>query len=179
MGLPPGYLIHVGERQTESVKITLTDYDIAGIREKEIQAPEECYPYRDRPTVTWINVDGLHQVDAIAKIGQHFGLHPLVLEDIVNTEQRPKQEDFGHYIFIVTKMLSYDEKLESIRAEQISFVLGSKFVLTFQEGGEDDFAPVRVALWGTTHVISAEIVCEIDLQPGETQTWTRRYEFSV
>jgi magnesium transporter len=93
VGLPPGTLIHVGEQKTESIKITLTDYDETGVRESEIHAPEECFPYRDRPTVTWINVDGLHQVEAIAKIGQHFGLHPLALEDIVNTEQRPKLED--------------------------------------------------------------------------------------
>ncbi|MGH7494008.1 MAG: magnesium/cobalt transporter CorA [bacterium] len=145
-GLPPGTLIHVGEQKTETIKITLTDYDAAGVREQEIRTPEECFPYRDRPTVTWINVDGLHQVEAIARIGQHFGLHPLVMEDVVNTEQRPKLEDFGQYIFIVTKMLSYDEKLESIQTEQISFVLGSKFVLTFQEGSEDDFAPVRARL---------------------------------
>ena len=79
-GLPPGTLIHVGEQKTARIKITLTDYDEAGVREQEIQAVEECYPFRDRPTVTWINVDGLHQVEAIAKIGQHFGMHPLVLE---------------------------------------------------------------------------------------------------
>jgi magnesium transporter len=146
VGLPPGTLVHVGEQKTERIKITLTDYDEAGVREKEIRTPEECYPYRDRPTVTWINMDGLHQVEAVAKIGQHFGLHPLVLEDIVHTEQRPKLEDFGQYVFIVTKMLSYDEKLQKIKAEQISFVLSANFVLTFQEGGEDDFAPVRARL---------------------------------
>ena len=145
-GLPPGTLIHVGEQKTARIKITLTDYDEAGVREQEIQAVEECYPFRDRPTVTWINVDGLHQVEAIAKIGQHFGLHPLVLEDIVNTEQRPKLEDFGQYIFIVAKILSYNTKLDQIQSEQISFVLSSNFVLTFQEGSEDDFAPVRARL---------------------------------
>ncbi len=145
-GLPPGTLIHVGEQKTARIKITLTNYDETGVREKEIKAAEECFPFRDLSAVTWINIDGLHDVETIAKIGQHFGLHPLVLEDIVNTEQRPKLEDFGQYIFIVTKMLSYDEKLDKIQAEQISFVLGSNFVITFQEGGEDDFAPVRARL---------------------------------
>jgi len=111
--------------------------------EKEIHAAEECYSFRDRPAVTWINIDGLHQVEAIAKIGQHFGLHPLVLEDIVNTEQRPKLEDYGKYIFMVAKMLSYDDTQGMIQTEQISLVLSSNFVLTFQEGSEDDFAPVR------------------------------------
>lgn len=146
VGLPPGTLIHIGEQKTARVKITLADYDESGYREKEIQAPEECFPFRDRPTVTWINVDGLHQVEAIAKIGQHFGLHPLVLEDIVHTEQRPKLEDFGRYLFIVTKMLSYDDQRQEIRSEQISFVLGANFALTFQEGSEDDFAPIRTRL---------------------------------
>jgi magnesium transporter len=143
VGLPPGTLVHVGEQKIERPKITLTDYDETRYREKEIQTAEECFPFRDQPTVTWINVDGLHQVDAIDKIGGHFGLHPLVMEDVVNTEQRPKLEDYGKYLFIVTKMLSYDSNSARIQVEQISFVLSANFVMTFQEGSEDDFAPVR------------------------------------
>jgi len=62
----------------------------------------QCFPFKDTPTVTWINIDGLHQVDIIEKLGKHFSLHPLILEDIVSTEQRPKMEDFENYIFVIT-----------------------------------------------------------------------------
>lgn len=142
-GLPPGTLIHVGEQKTAQVKITLLDYDEASLQEKELASVQECLPFRDRPTRTWINIDGLHQVDAIERLGKHFGLHPLVLEDIVNTEQRPKLEDFGEYMFLVTKMLSYDEAAQQVIMEQVSLVLGANFIMSFQEGAKDDFIPIR------------------------------------
>ncbi len=142
-GLPPGTLIHVGEQKTAQVKITLLDYDEASLQEKELASVQDCLPFRDRPTRTWINIDGLHQVDAIERLGKHFGLHPLVLEDIVSTEQRPKLEDFGEYIFLVTKMLSYDEAAQQVITEQVSLVLGGNFIMSFQEGAKDDFIPIR------------------------------------
>ncbi len=67
---------------------------------------EEAFPPKDFPTVTWINIDGLHEIDTIEKVGQHFNIHPLVLEDIVNTGQRPKTEEFEDVIFVVLKMLN-------------------------------------------------------------------------
>ena len=142
-GLPPGTLIHVGEQKTAQIKITLIDYDEAQYQERELASVQDCLPFRDQPTRTWINIDGLHQVDAIERIGKHFGLHPLVLEDIVNTEQRPKLEDFGEYIFLVTKMLSYNEEQQQVITEQVSLVLGANFIMTFQEGAKDDFIPIR------------------------------------
>jgi len=93
--------------------------------------------------VSWINVDGIHQVDIIEKIGKHFGLHPLIREDIVNTEQRPKMEDFGPYIYIVLKMLLFDEEENEIIIEQVSLILGENFVLSFQEREGDIFEPLR------------------------------------
>ncbi len=142
-GLPPGTLVHIGEQKTEQIKITLIDYDEASYQEKELASVQECLPFRDQPTRTWINIDGLHQVEAIERIGKHFGLHPLVLEDIVSTEQRPKLEDFGQYIFIVTKMLSHEQTSQQVITEQVSMVLGANFILTFQEGAKDDFIPIR------------------------------------
>ncbi len=145
-GLPPGTLVHVGEQKTDHVKITLINYDATKYEEKEIAGVQECFPFRDRPSVTWINVDGLHQVEAVERIGKHFGLHPLVLEDIVNTDQRPKLEDFEEYIYIVTKILSYDETTARVATEQVSMVLGANFLLTFQEGAKDDFVFVRARI---------------------------------
>jgi len=142
-GLPPGTLVHVGEKRTEKTKITIIDYDEAQFQEKEAKTIEECFPFKDKSTVTWINIDGIHEVDIVEKIGKHFGTHPLILEDIVNTGQRPKMEDFDDYIFVVLKMLYYDERESRIKAEQVSLVLGANFVISFQEQAGDVFNPIR------------------------------------
>ena len=143
IGLPPGSLVHVGETRTAKVKITVIDYDDKNFEEKEVKKVEDCFPFKDKPTVTWINIDGVHQVDIIEKIGKHFALHPLVLEDIVNTGQRPKMEDFEDYILIVLKMLYHSEKDDEIKAEQISLILGKNFVISFQETEGDVFDFIR------------------------------------
>jgi magnesium transporter len=143
-GLPPGTLIHIGEKKAEELKITVIDFDEAHYQEKEIKAIEECFLFREMPTVTWINIEGLHQVEILEKLGECYGFHPLVLEDILNTDQRPKMEDYGDYIYIVLKMLRHNGKSNEIITEQVSIILGSNFVFSFQEGGEGDvFNPVR------------------------------------
>jgi magnesium transporter len=142
-GLPPGTLIHIGEKKTEEVKITIMDYDETQLQEKEAKTFNECFPYKGRPTVTWINVDGIHQVETLEKLGECFELHPLTLEDVLNTDQRPKMEDFSDYMYIVLKMFSYNDKNNEILIEQVSFILGSNFVLSFQENVGDVFDPIR------------------------------------
>jgi len=148
IGLTPGALVHVGKKKIEKVRIRLIDYDEAQLQEKEPKTIEECFPFKDLPTVTWVNIDGLHDVKVMEKVGKHFGLHALVLEDILNTEQRPKIEDFDDHIFVVLKMLYYDETDGEIRAEQISVILGSNFVLSFQERVGDIFNPLRERIRG-------------------------------
>lgn len=143
IGLPPGTPVYVGERKIEKVKISVIDYDEAQFQEKEAKTVEECFPFKETPTVTWINIDGIHQVDIIEKIGKHFDLHPLIMEDICHTEQRPKMEDFGHYIYIVLKMLYYDEKEDETKVEQVSLILGKNFVISFQEREGDIFNRIR------------------------------------
>jgi magnesium transporter len=142
-GLPPGTLVHIGERKTETAQITLIDYDETQFTQEQVKTVEECFPFKDKPTVTWINIDGLHDVKIIEKLGSHFNLHPLLLEDILNTEQRPKMEDFGDYIFLVLKMLRYEDKTKQIEAEQVSLILGPNWVITFQEREGDVFNAVR------------------------------------
>lgn len=142
-GLPPGALVHIGEKKAEKVRINILDYDENQFEEKEARTIEECFPFKDKPTITWINIDGLHQVDIIEKIGKNFDLHPLLLEDILNTEQRPKIEDFETCIYIVLKMLLYDEKTNEINSEQVSIILGQNFVISFQEKEVDVFNPLR------------------------------------
>ncbi len=140
-GLPPGSLVHVGEKKAEKVTISIIDYDEKHFEERTVENVEECFPFKDSPTVSWINIVGLHEVSIIDGIGKQFGFHPLILEDILNTEQRPKIEDFSDHIFIVTKMLYSKE--DEIDSEQISMILGPNYVLTFQEREGDVFDAVR------------------------------------
>ena len=142
-GLPPGALVYVGEKKVEKVIITVFYYDSERYEEKELKSIEECFPYKDRPTVTWINIVGIHQVERMEKIGNHFGIHPLIMEDILNTGQRPKMDDLDDYVFVVLKMLNYNEGDDEIGAEQISIILGQNFVISFQEREGDVFEPVR------------------------------------
>jgi len=142
-GLPPGTLLHIGEVSHAEVKIRLVDYDETNLREDEISSIEECFPFKESPTVTWINIDGLHQVDLIEALGEHFGLHPLVLEDIAHTGQRPKMEDYEGTLFILMKMLRYDDDRDEINAEQISILLGLNWVVSLQERPGDVFDPLR------------------------------------
>jgi magnesium transporter len=148
-GLPPGTLIYIGEKRIEMPKISIFDYDDQHVEEREVRAIEECFVFRDKPTVTWINVEGVHQVEMIEKLGECFGFHPLVLEDILNTDQRPKMEIYGDYIYIVLKMFCVDDAGGSTEVEQVSLILGSNFVISFQEGKKGDvFNPVRERIRG-------------------------------
>jgi len=143
-GLPPGTLVPIGEEKPGEPKITVIDYDEATFQEREMESIEECFSFRDKPTVTWINVEGVHRVDIIEKLGDCYGFHPLVMEDILNTDQRPKMEIYGDYIYIVLRMLYGGDINHPIEAEQVSLILGSNFLVSFQEGKEGDvFNPVR------------------------------------
>ncbi len=148
-GLPPGTLIHIGTKKAEKTKITLTDYDEAHYEEKEVKTVDECFPFSDKSTVTWINIDGIHEVNVIEKIGKHFNLHPLVMEDIVNTGHRPKVEDFDDYLFVVLKMIYHDDKNGEVGAEQVSLIIGSNFVISFQEQEGAVFNPIRERMRGS------------------------------
>lgn len=143
VGLPPGSLVHVGEKKTEQVKITVMDYDQTSFTEKEVEDIKECFPFKETPTITWINIDGLHNVEIIEKLGKHFNIHPLIQEDILHTGQRPKMEDFNEYILIILKMLYYDNEEDTVISEQISIILGSNYVISFQEVPGDVFNALR------------------------------------
>ncbi len=142
-GLPPGTLVHVGTKKIEKTKITLIDYDEGNFEEKELDSVEECFSYKNTSTVSWINIDGLHQTDVIEKVGTHFNIHPLILEDIVNTGQRPKMEDFDDYLYVVLKMLYPGNKKTETQSEQVSLIIGPQYVITFQEKAGDVFNSIR------------------------------------
>ncbi|PTM00839.1 MAG: magnesium and cobalt transport protein CorA, partial [Bacteroidetes bacterium] len=130
------------EKSGNKLHIQSFDYNKDSAEEKILQNIEDAVPYKDTDSVTWININGLHYVDEIERIGVQYGLHPLVLEDIVNTSQRPKIDEYDDYLFVVLKMLYYD-KDENIAIEQVSLVLGKNYVLTFQEAKGDVFDTIR------------------------------------
>jgi magnesium transporter len=142
IGLPPGTIVSAGT-ENNPVHMSVIDYSETACTEKEIKKPEECFPLKETPSVSWINIDGLQNVGIIEKIGNHFSIHPLVLEDILNVSQRPKSEDFDEYLFIVIKMLSYDDAKRQLRTEQVSLIIGSNYVISFQEREGDVFTAIR------------------------------------
>ncbi|MEF9427055.1 MAG: magnesium/cobalt transporter CorA [Candidatus Mariimomonas ferrooxydans] len=143
VGLPPGTVVYTGDEKAEKIKITLIDYDEKQFLEKEIKHIDECFPFKDKPTVTWINIDGLQKADTIEQIGKHFQVHPLLMEDVVSIGQRPKLEDFESYLFLILKMLYFNEDGVTIEAEQLSLIVGDNFLISFQEREGDVFNPIR------------------------------------
>ena len=144
--LPPGTLVYTGKHRGEKPKITVFDYGPEGVSERTLDHVDQCMEYRDTPRVTWINIDGLSAVETVESIGSHFGIHALVLEDILHTSQRPKLEDYGAYIFIVAKMLGLEADGDTVTAEQVSFLVGKNFLITFQEYAGDVFESIRSRL---------------------------------
>jgi len=142
-GLPPGTPVYIGKEKVGKVTITIIDYDEAGFQEKEVKTIEETLSFKDKPTITWINLDGVHQLTDIEKIGTHFKIHPLVLEDIMNTGQRPKMEVFDQYIFIVLKMLRIEDEENETKTEQVSIIIAPNLVISLQESKGDVFDPIR------------------------------------
>ncbi len=143
IALPPGSLVYIGEKEGEA-RIRVINYEGERFQEQLLEAPEECENYKGIPGVTWIDLVGIHQVDWIEKMGRCFGLHPLVLEDIVATDQRPKMEDFGGYVFIVTR--AFHLQGERIVPEQVSFVLLPGLLISFRERESNLFQPLRERL---------------------------------
>ncbi|MDP2340617.1 MAG: magnesium/cobalt transporter CorA [Deltaproteobacteria bacterium] len=146
-GLSPGSLVHIGERLMDTPRITCIEYDDQLLTVRVLpdlrEAKAQCRAHPDRNTVVWINIDGVHEAHFIEELGALFGLHPLVLEDVMNVGQRPKLEEYDDCLFCVLKMLDVDDDSGVVMVEQISIVLGKGFVLTFQERAGDVFDGVR------------------------------------
>lgn len=142
-GLPAGTLVYLGERKTERASITLIEYDAGALKETHFDSLAACQACAPNQPKLWLNVHGLHEPEVMQEVGKRFQLHPLVLEDILNTDQRPKIEDYGTYLFLVTRFFSYDPTNLAVTTEQVSFVIGANFVLTFQERPTGNFDPVR------------------------------------
>jgi magnesium transporter len=145
-GKSPGTLVHIGEPRVQAARLSISEYDAQDLLETTGADLQGCLQRRLIDGRIWINMDGVHDLDTIQTLGDHFHLHPLTLEDIVNTAQRPKLEAFDGYLYLVIKMLHYDEAQQLIVSEQLSLVWGKSFLLSFQEATGDVFNPVRERL---------------------------------
>ncbi len=154
-GLPPGSLIYTGEKRVERVTVNLLDYRGNSVTDRKIVDPAECANLLQSDTVSWIDVEGLHETETIQKIGESLNLHPLVLEDILNVDQRAKMEEFEDYVYIVLKMFHLKENESEIAPEQVSIILGKNYVATFQEGIEGDtFQEIRERIRNNKGIIT-------------------------
>ena len=140
-GTPPGTIIYHGVARHDKTKITLIEYNETELVEKDFYDIDECLRCVNTNMVKWINIDGVHNVEVVEAIGKHFNIHTLTLEDIVNTNQRAKFEDYTNYVVAIMKMIYYDKTLH---AEQLSVVLMENMVISFQESnGGDAFDIIR------------------------------------
>lgn len=146
VGAPPGTLVHLGEQSGSDIRLRVLDYDQDHIDDRLVPLSSGIAELRDSAAVSWIHVDGVHQVELIEKIGGQLGLHPLVMEDILNTDQRPKIEVYDGYLFIVLKLLRYDEQRHDTYSEQVSIIVGEHFVLSLQETDHPLLEQVRARL---------------------------------
>ena len=147
VGLPPGTLVYIGDQTDETFEITTVTYNEQDYHETVSTLFKECPVIsQDASTVTWINVNGINNAKNLEELGACFHLHPLVLEDILNTEQRPKLDDYGDYLFVVLKMLHLQDGQEDIAAEQISLIVGNDYVISLHETNHDVFKIIRERL---------------------------------
>ncbi len=141
IGLMPGAVVHVGEKYDEPIKISIIEYNKEILNKIDNASEKDVITAKENDKIVWFQVEGVHNPEVVAKLGEIFKLHPLVVEDILNTRHRPKVEDFEEYLFIVAKMFAVkDEELEP---QQINLVLGKDYVLSFQELAGDPFAAVK------------------------------------
>ncbi len=142
-GLPPGSLVYVGDKVSKKTRIRIIDYDADSCETREIYDFQDIGKYKDTKTVSWINFDGIHNPDLMEKVGKEFNIHPLVMEDILNTDQRSKIDDYDDYIFLVTRMFYNITGIDEIKSEQISIIIGQNYILSFQETEGDLFDVLR------------------------------------
>lgn len=148
LGLSPGTLVYLGSKEAKDTKLTIFDYDVNTCEEIQTTQVSETANLKTSPTVSWINIDGLREVDVIKNICENFAVHTLAQEDIVNTGHRPKMDDFDDQLFIVLKMVHFPEDSHNIRYEHISLVVGENYLLSFQEAEGDVFKPIRERIRG-------------------------------
>jgi magnesium transporter len=149
----PGSLVFLGERQQEIVRIRVMSYDSTELVEKECDKLGEALEFIQDDKITWINIDGLHDPEIINGIGNRFNIHGLLLEDILNTDHRPKFHSEDHGFIIISKMLSFGSGVERIGSDQVSILAGENYVITLQEKVGTQFDPVRYRIRNTPNKV--------------------------
>jgi magnesium transporter len=145
-GAPPGTLVHIGEQQIDRSRLTVVNYDSHAAEEHRVGSLDEALALCTGDRLTWLNIDGIHDIELIGRLGRHFDIHPLTQEDILNTTHRPKFEEFDNYAYIVLKMLRYDPGNGRVLTEQVSLILTERILISLQETEGDVFDPVRLRL---------------------------------
>jgi magnesium transporter len=171
IGLPPGSLVHTGERGVGTIQISLIDYDANNLREKKDASLKECLISLENPALTWINICGIDDSIAIETIGRHFGLHPLLLEDIMSSGQQSKLDNYKDNIYVVIRQLTYNEKKQEAEDDQVSLVLGKNYIISFLESHNNVFNPIlerlrtpksRIRQRGADYLCYTLIDCLVD-----------------
>jgi magnesium transporter len=147
----PGTVTYIGRKESAETRLEVIDYNKESFERYTSTRPEDAFDFENENKTTWINIDGLSNTKEIEKLGKYYNLHPLILEDIVNTNQRPKIDEYQDFIFVVVKMLYFPKGATSktngnLVSEHVSFVVGEDYVLSFQEAGGDVFDGVRERL---------------------------------
>lgn len=142
LGKAPGELVYLGDKENLETLLEVHEYTATEYQTYQTKQIKKVFNVKGNNRVTWVNINGLSSAEDITKIGEYFKIHQLILEDIVNTNQRPKIDEFDNYVFVVLKML-YHNKENELLTEHISFIIGADYVLTFQETEEDIFGPIR------------------------------------
>ena len=140
--LSPGTMSYLGKKESSITHVDIINYSLTEYKVEKSLNVQDAFNFIGKDTVTWININGLNNLSEIEKIGEHYNLHPLTLEDIVNTQHRPKIDEFENYLFIVFKMLYLKEGSDLV-FEHMSMVVGESYVLTFQEADGDVFEDLR------------------------------------
>ncbi len=143
-GLPPGSLVHIGEIHQTECKISLIQYNLDSLAQHEITSVAELNQFKGFSGITWININGLNDTSIVEAIGQEFNIHPLVLEDILSTHQRPKLEEYDDYLYLVVKGITTGQSNNfTLMYEQISILLLADYVITFKEKSDDTFKHIN------------------------------------
>lgn len=154
-GLPPGSLVPIGEQKTPSATVSIIDYGVGGLVETVLPDTSALSAYKPQNDILWANLYGQHSPESLTTLGRCFGLHPLVLEDVLNTDQRQKIDAYDKYLYVVMHRYELGQGPVELVQDQISLVIGPDWLLTIQEQPSRTFEPVRQRLRGDRNNIRA------------------------
>ena len=161
-GAAPGSLIFIGQQKMEKSCIRVTQYNAKYVKEGELKSIDKITEYLSDDHVTWISVHGLHDTQLIGKIGNIFDINSLVLEDILNTDERPKFIEDDNHLFIILKSVSFNKEISKVQIDQISLIVGKNYLISIQETATDHFSDVAQRLYagqGKIRTYSSDYLC--------------------